>query len=105
MDEKLAEAINKSFYEDYENWKHDQGNPSTDAKVIDFISNLIIGCAQLRHWVSSLRSHLGDDFTPQAIVSAIDKASIGEATLLKDRITKEFRLGTVDENRVRQTAL
>ena len=32
--ERLAEAIDKSFYEKFENWKHEEvPRPSTDAKV------------------------------------------------------------------------
>ena len=55
---------------------------------------------QVRHWVKTLHTHLGDGLTPKAIVDKINQARLGGATALKDRIIKDFRLGAVAENKV-----
>merc|ERR1711971_108810 len=59
LDEELAEAIKKDFYESYNRWKTDHPNASTRK--------------QIRQWVESWNAHLGDRATPIALVDAVNR--------------------------------
>ena len=46
---------------------------------------------QVRQWVNMWHSHLGVKATPKNLVEVITK-KVGGATMLKDKIKKEFQL-------------
>ena len=48
---------------------------------------------QVRYWVRSWQSHLGDRATPKALVDVIVRRKLGwGATKLKDKIKREFNI-------------
>ena len=91
MDENLAEAVDKAFYESYKTWKNDHPTASTRQQV-NYPPEQILTKNQIRQWVSCWKAHLGDRATPQVLVDIITRKRLTEATHLKDQIKKEFEL-------------
>ena len=91
LDEDLAEAVDKAFYENYKTWKNDHPNASTGQQVNLHIRKSFIP-NQIRQWVGSWKAHLGDRATPQVLVDVITRKGLSPATELKDQIQREFQL-------------
>ena len=91
LDEDLADAVDKSFYENYKTWKNDHPTASTRQQV-NLTIRICLTPNQIRQWVSSWNAHLGDQATPQALVDLITKKGVTQATQLKDELKREFHL-------------
>ena len=89
LDIELADAVSQDFCENYETWKKD--NPSTSTRQ-QVNSEQILIPNQIRQWVRSWSSHLGDRATPKDLVDVITRKGLSEATKLKDQIKSEFQL-------------
>ena len=93
LDEILAEAISKDFYESFVNWKRDTYPPPSATQKVPF-QRWNPFCYSImskgRHWVEMWQSHLGNEATPKALVEKINKKNVVEAKNLKDIIKEEF---------------
>ena len=93
LDEDLAYAVDKSFYENYKRWKNDHPFASTGQQVnFPIETNVCLTQNQIRQWVGCWNAHLGDRATPQALVDLITKKGVTQATQLKDELKREFHL-------------